>query len=117
MLLKWNYITPFRVIVFLVLFVIVNIVVFMTFSSKKMIPPPKNNHVTKYYLGTKLRMIEFSCSRWILEVFVDDKPISCGETVPLENFSSRPPSVKFSRAKDVSVLVYYLVSIADCTYW
>ena len=77
----------------------------MFFSSNQMIPPPKNSHAGKYVLGTKLSMIEFSCSRWILEIYVDTKPITCGETVPLEKFSSNtPPSVKFSRAKDVSEL-------------
>ena len=72
------------------------------FSSNQIIPPPKNLHAGKYVLGTKLSMVEFSCSRWLLEVFVDGKHITCGETVPLEKFSATP-SVKFARAKHVSV--------------
>ena len=47
-------------------------------------------------------MIKFSCSRWLLEVFIDNKVISCGQTVPLKEFS-KLVSVKFSRAKDVSI--------------
>lgn len=43
---------------------------------------------------------------------MDDKRISCGEIVPLEMFSSKAPSVKFSRAKDVSVSE--TVSVLSC---
>ena len=103
MLLGWNNVTPFRVIFFLVVFVIVNIIVFMTFfSSNEILPPPNNQHVGMYLLGTKLSMIEFSCSRWVLEVFIKDEPISCGQVLPLKKFSSKTLTVKFSRAKDVS---------------
>lgn len=120
MLLGWNHFTPFRVIFFLVLFVIVNIIVFMTFfSSNELIPPPKNQHAGKYILGTKLSMIQFSCSRWLLEVFIGTKTILCGESVPLEKLPSEPPSVKFSRAKDVSVIItldYVVYIINDYMY-
>ena len=101
MLFGLNNFTPFKVISFLVGFVIVNIIVFMTFfSSDQIIPPPKN-FAGKYTLGTTLSMIKFSCSRWLLEVLIGDKVISCGQTVPLIEFSELV-SVKFSRAKDVS---------------
>ena len=104
----FGHFTPFKVISFLVLFVFVNVIVFMTFfSSKQIIPPPKNLHAGKYVLGTKLGMVEFSCSRWLLEVYIDSKRITCGETVPLEKFSSTP-SVKFARAKHVSVPVFIM---------
>ena len=103
-MLAWNSFTPFRVISFLVIFVIVNIIVFMTlFSSNEMMPPPKNQAV-KYLLGTKLGMVQFSCSRWLLEVFINNKPVACGKTVPIKAFSENQIglSVKFSRAKIVS---------------
>jgi len=107
----WNSFTPFRVIFFLVIFVIVNIIVFMTlFSSNEMMPPPKKQAV-KYLLGTKLSMVQFSCSRWLLEVFINDKPVACGKTVPIEIFSKESEkkiglSVKFTRAKSVGDILY-----------
>ena len=102
MLFGLSNFSPFKVISFLVGFVVVNIIVFMTFfSSDQIIPPPKN-FAGKYTLGTTLNMIKFSCSRWLLEVFIDNKVISCGQTVPLKEFS-KLVYVKFSRAKDVSI--------------
>ena len=106
MLFGWSHFTPFRVISFLVVFVVVNIVVLMTFfSSNQIIPPPKNLAAGKYVLGTKLNMVRFACSRWLLDVFLDNNVVSCGQIVPLKEFSSKYLSVKFSRAKDVSCLV------------
>ena len=80
------------------------------FSSDEMMPPPKKQ-AAKYLLGTKLGMVQFSCSRWQLEVFINKKPVACGKTVPIEVFSKESEkqislSVKFSRAKSVSEILY-----------
>jgi len=121
MMWAWNSFTPFRVISFLVIFVIVNIIVFMTlFSSDEMMPPPKKQ-AAKYLLGTKLGMVQFSCSRWLLEVFINNKPVACGKTVPIETFSKESEkqiglSVKFSRAKSVSEILRCCTCIGSCMY-
>jgi len=94
------------------IFVLVNVIVFMTlFSPNQMMPPPKKQQAAKYLLGTKLGMVQFSCSRWLLEVFINNKPVACGMTVPIESFSKKDGNqirltVKFSRAKTVSKFVH-----------